>query len=198
MFVEDTYYSDTPEIDRATLAARIHAYVGVRGWQVEEMGREETGVLPVAMGGDFEEYWRSGGNKVAKAGMRAGLFHPTTGYSLPDAIRTASLIAAASDLSGEALHDLTYGLARSTWRKRGFYRMLDKMLFRAAEPAERYRILERFYRLDPRLIGRFYAGNSTISDKARLLMGKPPVPIGRAVGAITGATLRPTARRSPA
>ena len=25
---------------------------------------------------------------VAKAGMRAGLFHPTTGYSLPDAVRT--------------------------------------------------------------------------------------------------------------
>ncbi len=55
--------------------------------------------------------------------------------------------------------------------------MLDKMLFKAAEPAERYRILERFYRLDPRLIGRFYAGRSTLSDKARVLMGKPPVPM---------------------
>ena len=62
--------------------------------------------------------------------------------------------------------------------------MLDKMLFKAAEPAERYRILERFYRLDPGLIGRFYAGRSTMSDKARLLMGKPPVPVGRALGAI--------------
>jgi lycopene beta-cyclase len=198
MFVEDTYYSDTPELDQATLAGRIHAYIGARGWQVDGLVREETGVLPVAMGGDFEEYWRSGGNKVAKAGMRAGLFHPTTGYSLPDAVRTASLIARATDLSGKALHDLTYGLARSTWRERGFYRMLDKMLFKAAEPAERYRILERFYRLDPRLIGRFYAGHSTISDKARLLMGKPPVPIGRAFEAITGAAIRPAARRSPA
>jgi len=80
--------------------------------------------------------------------MRAGLFHPTTGYSLPDAVRTASLIANASDLSGAALHDLTHGFARRLWRRRGFYRMLDKMLFKAAEPAERYRILERFYRLE--------------------------------------------------
>lgn len=197
MFVEDTYYSDTSGFDSAVLAQRIDDYVGARGWRVDRVAREESGVLPVAMGGDFEEYWRSGGNKVAKAGMRAGLFHPTTGYSLPDAVRTASLVARSTDLSGNALHDLTYGLARSTWRRRGFYRMLDKMLFKAAEPAERYRVLERFYRLDPRLIGRFYAGNSTLADKARVLMGKPPVPVGRAIEAITGATMRPTMHRNP-
>jgi lycopene beta-cyclase len=62
--------------------------------------------------------------------------------------------------------------------------MLDTMLFRAAEPEERYRVLERFYRLDPGLIGRFYAGTSTMKDKARVLVGKPPVPIGRAVRAL--------------
>jgi len=60
------------------------------------------------------------------------------------------------------------------------------MLFRAAEPEERYRILERFYRLSPSLIGRFYAGRSTMTDKARILTGKPPVPIVRAVRAIAG------------
>jgi hypothetical protein len=49
--------------------------------------------------------------------------------------------------------------------RRGFYRMLAAMLFKAAEPQERYRILERFYRLDPQLIGRFYAGHSTLFDK---------------------------------
>ncbi|MEG3149485.1 lycopene beta-cyclase CrtY [Sphingomonas sp. ZT3P38] len=196
MFVEDTYYSDTPGFDRAELAGRIDAYVANRGWHADRVLREETGVLPVAMGGDFEQYWRSGGNKVAKAGMRAGLFHPTTGYSLPDAIRTASLIADSTDFSGAALHELTHGLAQSTWRQRGFYRMLDKMLFKAAEPAERYRVLERFYRLDPRLIGRFYAGRSTMTDKARVLMGKPPVPIGRAIEAITGTAIRPTLHRS--
>ncbi|MEG3088482.1 lycopene beta-cyclase CrtY [Sphingomonas sp. PB4P5] len=186
MFVEDTYYSDTPDLDRGVLADRLHEYVAARGWQIEQAAREEAGVLPVTMGGDFEAYWASSGTGLAKAGMRAGLFHPTTGYSLPDAVRTASLIAGAGDLSAAALHDLTHGFARTQWRRRGFYRMLDKMLFRAAEPEERYRVLERFYRLDPRLIGRFYAGRSTMTDKARILTGKPPVPIGRAIRAITG------------
>jgi lycopene beta-cyclase len=186
MFVEDTYYSDTPDLDIPVLGARIDEYVTARGWSVESVVREESGVLPVAMGGDFEAYWRSGGARVAKAGMRAGMFHPTTGYSLPDAVRTASMLASLGDFSGAKLHDATHAMARATWKSRGFYRMLDTMLFRAAEPEERYRILERFYRLSPSLIGRFYAGRSTLSDKARVLTGKPPVPIVRAVRAIAG------------
>jgi lycopene beta-cyclase len=186
LFVEDTYYSDTPTIDRARLAARIAAYADAKGWRVARVEREEAGALPVTMGGDFEAYWRSGGANVAKAGVRAGLFHPTTGYSLPDAARTARLVAGLEDWSAPRLHAALHRHARRHWRSRGFYRLLDRMLFRAAEPAERYRILERFYRLNPALIGRFYAGHSTGWDKARILAGKPPVPIGRAVSALTG------------
>lgn len=186
LFVEDTYYSDTPDLDREALGQRIDHWVQAHGVSVEAVAREETGVLPVAMGGDFEGYWHSGGDRVAKAGMRAGLFHPVTGYSLPDSVRLAAAIGAASDLSGAALHDLTHGFARRTWKKRGFYRMLSTMLFRAAEPEERYRILERFYRLDAGLIARFYAGQSNLLDCARVLSGKPPVPIGRAWAAIRG------------
>ncbi|MBN8815859.1 MAG: lycopene beta-cyclase CrtY [Sphingomonas sp.] len=187
MFVEDTYYSDTPDIDRAVLNERILAYAASRGWHVESIGREESGALPVAIGGDFDALWGVGGAKIAKAGLRAGLFHPTTGYSLPDAIRLAVAVAEASDLSSAALHDLTYRMAKRAWDDRGFYRMLDAMLFHAAEPEERYRIFERFYRLNPALIGRFYAGRSTMRDKARILTGKPPIPIGRAIAAIRGA-----------
>ncbi|RDE04784.1 lycopene beta-cyclase CrtY [Sphingomonas aracearum] len=190
LFVEDTYYSDGYELHRSALSQRIGDYARTQGWDIAEAGREETGVLPVAMGGDFEGYWASGGNRCAKAGMRAGLFHPTTGYSLPDAVRTAALIARQSDLSGKALHDVTHAFAARTWNARGFYRLLDRMLFRAAEPAERYRVLERFYRLSPGLIGRFYAGHSTMTDRLRVLAGKPPVPIGRAIKAIGSSDAR--------
>ncbi|MBY8828822.1 lycopene beta-cyclase CrtY [Hephaestia mangrovi] len=184
MFVEDTYYSDGRTLDHAVLRERIAAYAAARGWQVAAVAREEAGALPVALDGDFAGYWHSGGRHVAKAGMRAGLFHPTTGYSLPDAVRTAALIARQRDYSGAALHDLLHDFAAKAWKERRFYRMLDRMLFRAAEPDERYRILERFYRLDSRLIGRFYAARSSYRDQARILAGKPPVPITRAIRAI--------------
>jgi lycopene beta-cyclase len=185
VFVEDTYYSDSATLNVRAVSQRLDRHVADKGWTGATV-REEQGVLPVAIGGDFEAYWRSGGAKVAKVGMRAGLFHPTTGYSLPDAVRTATMIAGLSDFTGADLHRLTHDHARTTWEERRFYRMLDAMLFRAAEPDGRYRVLEHFYRLNPKLIGRFYAGRSTMGDKARILMGKPPVPIRRALGAIRG------------
>ncbi|MBB5711081.1 lycopene beta-cyclase CrtY [Sphingomonas xinjiangensis] len=188
LFVEDTYYSDTPEIDTAALGERIDLHAARQDWHVEQVLREEAGALPVVMGGNFDAYWRSGGEGVAKAGVRAGLFHPLTSYSLPDAVRTAALVAEAGSIEGAALHTLLHGHARRTWRARGFYRMLSRMLFKAAEPEARYKVLERFYRLDAELIARFYAGQSSAWDRVRVLSGKPPVPIGRAVQALRGRT----------
>jgi lycopene beta-cyclase len=181
MFVEDTYYSDTPDLDGAAIGARIADYARTRGWRIDAVVRGEAGVLPITLGGDFEAYWRSGGAHVAKAGMRAGLFQPATGYSLPDAVRLAIRLADESDLSGAALADFTYRYAQAAWQRGAFYRMLNAMMFRAGDPAERWRIIERFYRLDPTLITRFYAGRSSFKDKARILTGKPPVPVGRAI-----------------
>ncbi|TCP35721.1 lycopene beta-cyclase CrtY [Sphingomonas sp. BK235] len=187
LLVEDTYYSDTPALDVPALAARVEAYAAASGWTIAETLHREQGVLPVVHGGDFEAYWRSGGSKLAKAGVRAGLFHPTTGYSLPDAVRLAQLVAAQHDFSGAALHDLTYSYAARLWAARRFYRMLDLMLFKAADPDQRYRVLERFYRLPAPLVARFYAAHSTALDKVRVLSGRPPVPLGRAIAALRGA-----------
>jgi lycopene beta-cyclase len=184
MLIEDTYYADTPELDVNGVGERLESYVATRGWRGGTIERQETGVLPVAMGGDFNAFWRVGGARVAKIGLRGGFFHPTTGYSLPDAIRTAALLADQRDFNGAALHDLFEREADSMWRRRDFYRTLNTMLFRAADPPERYKVLERFYRLDPALISRFYAGKTGVLDKMKIMSGKPPVPVGRAVGAL--------------
>jgi lycopene beta-cyclase len=184
LLIEDTYYSDGPELDRDALAGRIADYAAAKGWTITEVEREETGVLPVVMDGDFDAYWRAGAKDVGKVGARAGLFHPTTGYSLPDAVRTAMLIADLENPASRGLHELLFRYARTTWAERGFYRMLDKMLFRGAEPEERYKVLQRFYQLNRPLISRFYAAKSTFRDKARVLVGKPPIPISRAIRVI--------------
>ena len=184
MLVEDTYYSSAPDLDADAIGARIDAYVAKRGWTPAAVEHQESGVLPVAIGGDFGAFWRFGGARVAKLGLRGGFFHPTTGYSLPDAVRNAVLLAKQSDFNGAALHDLFEAQAAALWKKRDFYRTLNAMLFHAAEPAERYRIFERFYRLDPALIARFYAAQTSMFDKMRILSGKPPVAVGRAVAAL--------------
>jgi lycopene beta-cyclase len=155
----------------------------VRGWKIVAVEREEKAALPIAMGGTFRKFW-PGRDRVPRVGMAAGLFQPMTGYSLPDAVRTAAFVAASPHLGPRALHHDLSGRAQAMWERRGFYRLLARLLFRAADPPERYRLLERFYRLDEGLIGRFYAGRSTFADRVRILAGKPPVALHRALGAL--------------
>ena len=172
VFVEDTYYSDTPDLDAPAIEPRIAAYAQAKGWRAEVIHREQ-GVLPVVHGGDFDLYWPKD-DPVARAGVRAGLFQPMTGYSLPDAVRFA-LWLAGRPLDG--LVGATRVHAKAHWQRGGYYRRLGKMLFGAAKPEQRWRIFARFYGLNPGLIQRFYAGRSTIADRIRILCGRPPVPI---------------------
>ncbi len=184
LFVEDTYYADSPALHRRALGARIEAYCAARGWAGEILGNE-TGVLPVVSGGDFGAFQAAHRVLgVAVAGGRGGFFHPLTSYSLPQAAATALAIADHADASGAELAALLEARARDHWRAGKFYRALAAMLFGAAEPGERRGVFERFYRLPAPLIERFYAGTSTLGDKARVLCGRPPVPLGRALAAL--------------
>lgn len=188
IFVEDTYYADSPVLDAPTLRARIAAYCAERGWQGEVV-HEETGVLPVVTGGDvsaFRSAHESAG--VALAGARGGFFHPLTSYTVPIAVANALAIAAAArrGLAGPGLADFVAKRARRHWRDTAFYRALGRMLFDAAEPGERWRVFARFYRLPEPLVERFYAARSTPADMLRVLSGRPPLPVTRGLRALLG------------
>lgn len=178
--IEDTRYTDGPELDRDSFVRGVRDYADGQGWRIAEVLREEDGVLPVALEGDIEAFWKTRGD-TPQAGLRAALFHPTTGYSLPDAARLAERIAALPRLDATTVAEAVRAHSIARWEERGIYRMLNRMLFRAAEADRRYVVMQRFYRLPEGLIERFYAARSTLGDKARILVGKPPVPIGRAL-----------------
>jgi lycopene beta-cyclase len=179
--IEDTYYADQPDLDHDRLRRGIESYGVSQAWTISAITGEEKGVLPITLGGDIDAFWAVGPEGVARSGMRGAFFHPTTGYSLPEAVRLADEIAAIPDLESASLFELTRRRSKELWRRTGYYRLLNRMLFRAAEPELRYRIFERFYGLSGGLIRRFYAGRLKWIDKVRLLVGKPPVPVHRAL-----------------
>lgn len=189
LLIEDTHY-----IDRATLGddrARQHIadYAAAQGWALERLEREEQGNLPITLAGDCRAFWQQKAGQPC-SGLRAGLFHSTTGYSLPQAAALADLIARQRDLSSGALFALTRDYAQRQWRRQRFFRMLNRMLFLAGRPDGRWQVMQRFYRLNHGLIARFYAGQLTLADKARILTGKPPVPVGEALQAVLKQTPR--------
>ncbi len=182
--IEDTYFADGLQLDRAAVADRVHAYAASQGWRIRRILREEDGVLPMTIAGDIRAHLATIPEGVVPVGMAAALFHPATGYSFPDAVRLALHVAKLPSLDGAAIDRAVREYAINVWNTRSFYRLLNKMLFRAAYPHERRGILERFYGLSDPLVKRFYAGHSTLPDKIRVLTGKPPIPIPRAIRGI--------------
>ena len=181
IFVEDTYYADTADLDSATSHGRIADYAAEQGWTIEAVLSEEKGQLPVIYGGDFEAFWRANSGVDARAGARAALIQPITSYSLPMAVKTAIMIAEMPDISQQKLDKMLRTLARKHWKNGKFYRMLCAFLFLGADPDKRYKTLEHTYTKDEKLLARFYAGKSTRMDQASLLTGRPPIPISRAI-----------------
>ena len=180
LLIEDTHYVDSGAWEPERLRANIAQYAQARGWRIAELLREEHGSLPIVLAGEFEEYWADLAGQPC-AGLRAGLFHSTTGYSLPHAVRLAERIATlmdkGADFSAPHLFAAIRDEAKREWRQQRFFRLLNRMLFLAGSPDMRWRVMQRFYRLPPRLIEHFYAGRLSLGDKARLLTGKPPVPL---------------------
>lgn len=184
ILIEDTYYSTSPALDAAALRLNIEAYAASRGWRIARMLREETGVLPIALSGDIERYWDDKPDGLPRSGLRAGLFHATTGYSLLFAARLADEIAALDDLHADKVYRRIRQFSEHQWRSQRFLRALNRMLFFAGEPAQRYRVLQRFYTLPQQLVERFYAARLTRLDQLRILSGKPPVPVAAALRAL--------------
>lgn len=186
VFFEDTYYQDEPVLDRAELSRRLDRYAAAQGWEGEIID-SETGILPVITGGNFGAFAREQQlATIPQAGARALLAHPLTSYTIPQAVETALLVADNADLPGDQLAALLAAHARQHWNRTGYYRLLGRILFGAPAAKERYRIFQRFYRLDERLIERFYAARSIPFEKFRVLAGKPPVAIPAALKAILG------------
>jgi lycopene beta-cyclase len=189
LLIEDTRYSDDGDLDETALADDVRDYAIAQHWLIDRTIRRERGVLPITLAHDFERFWSELPADIPQAGLRAGLFHPTTGYSLPEAVRLADLIAARWPSDSASLAGSIRQYAWTHHRRHRFYRLLNRMLFRAARPDRRHLVLERFYKLPQPLIERFYAGRTSRRDIVRILVGKPPVPIHRALACLREAPL---------
>lgn len=193
ILIEDTRYSDTGDLDDIGIDACIDAYAAERGWRIRQTVHRETGVLPITLAFDRRRFW-AGAGEVPRLGMRAALFHSTTGYSLPDAVRTANLVAEAWPVDSRTLAPMIRKHAARRAPVQAFYRFLNRMLFKAAPPERRHLVMQKFYTLPNETIERFYAGRTSLRDIARILSGRPPVPIHRALRCIAEPRIRRSAR----
>lgn len=190
ILVEETFLSSSPDLNRERISRSIKAYAERSGWEIESIERVEDGQLPLPLyalsfdkppetpfecdGEDFID------QSPVSISAGVGWFHSSTGQSLPDAVRIAEFISELPQLrTGPVRAELRE--FRKEWiEQQRFYRLLNRLTFRAVEPSLRYQITERFYGLREDLIERFFAGTSTRADRPRILGAKPVVRPGRA------------------
>lgn len=179
LLVEDTRYSENPDLNPERLRSEVLKYCAAKNWHVKEVLYEESGCLPLPLTTHFVQ-----GNRVPEElrettltiGMRAGLFHPTTGYSLPLAVRTVEhLLKTPNDADwSKALEEFRVKI----FREQRFFIFLNQVMFRATSPESRYRFLQHFYQHSADLISRFYAFQLGPLEKARFFLRTPPVSMG--------------------
>ena len=188
LLVEDTYYTDGAELRSQEVDARIKDYIRDNlNLDQYEVLRREKGVLPITLGVTPEYGTDLSTEKTApvKLGMTGGYYHAVTGYSLLEAVKSANVVCDMieqnkPDFGAAVLHEMAYHRV-DHYREENFLRLLNRMLFRAAKPEKRYKVLERFYGLPTGLVERFYRNRLSKKDKLRILIGKPPVPVHKAL-----------------
>jgi lycopene beta-cyclase len=168
VLVEDTVYADDPDLDQASIERRVLDYAALQGARVLRVHRSESGVLPLPL----RESAPAPADGPVRIGYAGGFFHPVTGYSLPLAVRVAHALARAG--SATEMRAALAALSMSLSPQRRFGCLLNRLMFGAMPPADRWTALARFYRLPAPLIGRFYGSRTTAFDRLRLLLGRPP------------------------
>jgi lycopene beta-cyclase len=181
LLIEDTHYSDDAELDIPHYREEILAYAKAQGWAIDSVGEMEQGALALPSFSKQNFFAEKLSPGTSQLGVRAGLFHATTGYSIYDAVLGAEQLLNNIDLDSKALELNLSRYSDERWGAQEFYRRLNNMLFFAALPEKRYRVLERFYQHDSDLISRFYAGKTNGHDKFRIMSGKPPIPMKPAI-----------------
>ncbi len=188
LLVEDTYYSNESKINVENSRAEILRYAATQGWEVETVERVESGSLPLEFlsprgTGEtrpMDDVWREYPNALA-IGAASGLAHPVTGYTTSIVFRQIEALIEIREKKDGDFRERLSQVNSEIDKSFSYFHLLNRMLFLAAVPSERYRVLQRFYTLSPGLIARFYSATLTRTDQMRILVGRPPVPMLAAV-----------------
>lgn len=180
ILIEDTYYSDDPALNCENIEAEIHSYIRSLGIEHYSVISRESGALPIPL----DDSYLLSEPEIPAIGMRAGFFHPTSGYSLPYALKCAERLAEGlcnrkNASIAQVVQQVTTAFRKEHAPSSTFLISLNRMLFRAAEPAQRWKIFTQFYRRKLPVITQFYSGSLSFSTKIAMICGVPPVPIFR-------------------
>lgn len=178
ILVELTSYSNEEFINEEEYEKIIWEKLAEKNIAVESVLRREKASLPIPL----EKVTKTISDNVINL---SGIFHDTTGYSLPYAVKVIESLLSEKP-SFTSFQTKLAAFEKRIAQDRAFFRTLNRFMFRASGNAQRYKMLQFFYKHRPELISHFYAGEMGQLEKVRFFMGKPPVSIFSAMKEVLG------------
>ncbi len=191
LLIEDTYYSNHADLNIPEVDAGIRKYIKDHNWKIKKVHRREIGCLPLDLYRSSEKTSIAAApiagknhQTVLRLGAASGILNPVTGYTVPQTVRSIQALIDCGVFEAQVWEQTLKKVKKTYSSQFRYLRLLNRMMFLAALPEKRFEILQRFYQLSPQLISHFYSAQMTTFEKFRVLFGKPPVPIKKALAVL--------------
>jgi lycopene beta-cyclase len=181
LLIEDNYYSHHPGLKIERIEQEVLHYMARRKWSVRQVLAHSHGALPLILELPKNQDPERLNPEIPRIGAESGFFHPVAGLTVPTLLRQITAITEKSNLTMPSILRTLREVEDEAKVRLRYDRLMNRLLFRASEPTQRYRVLSHFYRMPEPLIERFYAGKTHVFDQMRLMAGRPPVPWSKAL-----------------
>lgn len=162
ILIKDQRYSANKEINLSEMKQDLMKVLEFYDWKIKRIIREESScrAMPIS-----SPLFRQEGRVI----NLAGIFHDTTGCSIPTATRLIDKMVATSFRLGE-LKEVVRTFRDDLESDRKFFRFLNKSFIDSA--ADNNFFYQDIYQMPHPLIERFLRGKLTFMDRSRIIFGR--------------------------
>lgn len=159
LLVKDFWYSKNNQINLHQMRNTLTSSLAFFGWKISKVLREDSGieVVPLSEPIFVQE------NRVINL---AGLFHDTTGCSIPAATKLIEKMVQTSFRYGE-IKEIVATFRKDQEKNKKFFRFLNHLIIE-----KKQHVFETIYQQPCSIIERFSRGELNFLDRSRILVGK--------------------------
>lgn len=161
LLIKDQRYSENADLNFDEMKQNLMKVIALNNWKVTRVLREEmrTRKIPVTT-----PHFRQEGRVI----NLAGIFHDTTGNSIPAATRLIDQMVATSFRLGE-VKEVVSSFRKETEGDRKFLRYLNRDLIHTV-PEKQHVFFQDIYKLPKPILESFLRGRLSLIDRSRILL----------------------------
>ncbi len=159
LILKDFWFSENNHINTNEMRNAAIATIGLMGWKIKKVIREDFGISDFPLSSPIIP-------QEGRVVSLAGIFHDTTGSSMPLITKLVDRMVKTSFRFGE-LREVVLTFKNENAIDKKFFQFLNKLMIE-----DRQEIFEAVYQQPYPVLERFSRGELTMFDRSRILFGK--------------------------